>query len=375
MKRVPLLYRKMLSELSLIHLVCVGVFISLIVLGRLLQLGKILVSLNLTILDVGKLMFFLCPFFLFVLLPVGCMLSLFLTFQRMSTDRELIALRSSGISLGNILPPAIFFLLVMTALNFWFSFSGISWGMDRFYQHLISLARTRARLSLKPGVFSSEFKDLTVYLQRVEQKKGQVYNLFIENRRLGKSVVVIGPKGFLSWDPRKKTLYFSVLNGKIYYLDKKAPSVVSFGEYDMKLDLMHAFKHLHVASDEPKFMSWKELNVQLHKNVRKGGKFYTELIEEWHKRIAIPLSCLVLGLFAIPLGWMLEGMKRFYGALLMIGMFLLYYVIFALGRSLVEGGVLCPWIGIWAPNIVFSILTVVAFYMASGEKIRFFVRH
>ncbi len=373
MKRFPLLYKKILSELSLIHVVCIGVFISLIVLGRLLQLGKVLVSLNLSLLDVTKLMFFLCPFFLFIILPVGCMLSLFLTFQRMSTDRELIALRSSGISLRNILPPAIFFLLVMTLLNFWFSFYGLSWGMEKFYDEIISLARTKARLSLRPGIFSSEFKDLTVYVQKVEEKNGEIKNLFIENRKLGKTVVIVGPKGFLTWDPRKKALYFSVLSGKIYYMGTRAPDIVSFGEYDMKLDLMHAFKHLHIDSNEPKFMSWRQLNSQL-KSHKERGTYHIQVVEEWHKRIAIPLSCMVLGLFAIPLGWMLEGMKRFYGALLMLGMFLLYYSVFAFGKSLVEGGVLCPWLGIWAPNILFSIFTLGAFYLASVEKIRYLAR-
>ncbi len=110
-------------EILQVFLITLGVFISIILIGRLIQLGKILMSLNISIVDILYLIFYLSPFFLFVLMPVSGMLALFVTFQRMSTDNELVALRSGGISLYNILPCPIFILLIFTGINFFYLLS------------------------------------------------------------------------------------------------------------------------------------------------------------------------------------------------------------------------------------------------------------
>jgi len=364
----------MFIEIFQIFLLCLAVFISLILLGKLIQMGKVLVSLDLSLVDLGYLIIYLTPFFLFVLIPVCSMLALFLTFQRMSTDQELIALRSGGISLKNILPSPLMFLLGISAINFFISFYGISWGMDNFNSYLIDLAKKKARLSLKPGIFNREIRGFTIYPQRVDEEKGEIKNIFIEQKNVsGKNLIIISPKGYLKWDPENKILYFSIFNGKIYQGIKMQPTVLSFSRYDLKLDLKKVLKNIHIDSNDPKFMSFK--NIKKHiQHISHNNKNYIELVEEMHKRIAIPLSCLILGFFSIPLGWLLEGMKKFYGSVIILFMFFVYYLLFALGKSLVEGGVLHPALGIWTPNVVFLFLTLFVFYIAEKEKIKLSTR-
>jgi len=364
-------------EILQVFFVCLAVFISIILIGRLIQLGKILISLDISLKDIFFLIMYLSPFFLFVLMPVAGMLALFLTFQRMSTDNELVALRSGGVSLYNILPCPVFILLLITGINFYISFYGISWGMNRFNSYLIDLAQKKTKLSIKPGIFNLKLPGFVIYAQNVSQDSEVLTNIFIKQGLDNeKKVIIVAPKGFLKWLSKKKVLYFSILNGKIYEkpFDGQG-SYISFKKYEIKLDLNRILKSLKINTDKPKYMSYYMLQKKISKYSQNKSSYYTELIEEKHKRIAIPISCLILGFLAIPLGWILEGMKKFYGTIIVVIVFFGYYALFALGKSLVEGGVLIPSVGIWTPNILFFVFAILVFYLAEKERIKFSTRN
>lgn len=86
----------MFKELVSIFLLCLGALLSLILIGRGLQLRELFLGLDLGLTDATLLFLYLVPFFMLLVVPVACMLSVFLTFLRMSTDRELVALKAGG---------------------------------------------------------------------------------------------------------------------------------------------------------------------------------------------------------------------------------------------------------------------------------------
>lgn len=374
---VRLLYRKMFLEFFIVFVVCLAVFISIVLTGRLIQLNKIFIALNISFKDIFFLIVYLIPFFCFVLFPVCTMLSLFLTFQRMSTDQELIALRAGGISIKNIMPCPLFFLTIICMLNFYISFHGISWGMENFTTYMYDLVQKKTKMSIKPGIFNTKIPGITIYVQNMDQESNQMKNIFIKQKNIEKNeLMIISPMGILKWDPIDKTIYLQMYNGKIYTLstDITKNTIISFRRYDFKLHLKDVFKSLKLDPNDEKFLSYKRLKEAIEKEKNKSTNRYVELVEEKHKRWALPISCVVLGLFSIPLGWILEGMKKFYGSIIIMIIFFIYYTFFAMGKSLVEGGILDPFIGIWSPNIIFSIITVIIFHLALKEKIKFSIR-
>jgi lipopolysaccharide export system permease protein len=73
---------------------------------------------------------------------------------------------------------------------------------------------------------------------------------------------------------------------------------------------------------------------------------------EFHQRIALPLSCLFLGLVGAPLGTLFRQGNRMTGVTLGLGIFLIYYVVLSAGKGLGENGVVQPIVAIWTPNIL-----------------------
>lgn len=365
------IYRENVRELISIGTMCLAVFVTILLVGKMLRLRELLVNMDLSILDIGSLFVYLAPFFLMLLIPIAGMISTFLTFQRMSGDKELMALRAGGISLPQILPAPCLFLLLCAGSTLWVSLFGVSWGMERFQHTLLDLAQNKAQLSLRPGVFNRDFPGLVVYAQNVDRESGEMAGIFIHDTTQEQSGVnIIAPSGRVATDHAQNKIFFLLNNGRMYRLDQDSMDVLSFSSYRVSLDLNRLLNNVSVDRDEPRYMSWPELHqVMKHpeKWAEKGSEFYRTAQVERHKRLALPVACIVLGLVALPLGWILDELKRQYGAIVIVGVFLAYYAVFSLGISLGQLGLLPAAVGAWGPNALFLILSAVLFKYALYE--------
>jgi lipopolysaccharide export system permease protein len=142
---LKIIHRQIFKEHVYLFLLIGSCLLGLILVGRMLQLRELLLSQNLGVLDILRLFVYLSPFFMLLLTPIACMLSVFLTFLRMAADRELTALKASGVSLYQLLPAPLLFCGACTLFSLYVSLYGVSWGMEQFK---VSLWSSRA---LKPN--------------------------------------------------------------------------------------------------------------------------------------------------------------------------------------------------------------------------------
>ena len=340
--------------------------------GRLLKLRELFLSQDVSIWDLGQLFFYLSPFFVLLLMPIASMLSVFLTYLRMSTDRELVALRAGGLSLWQMLPVTLFFLLMCSAANMAVGIYGVSWGMDNFRATILDMAKTRTQLVLQPGVFNQDFPGLTIFARQVERNTGELSTVFVEDTSQGQGTIAIAaPQGRLTTDTEKREVVFSLQNGRLYRHHEDSASVLGFGEYRIALDLQKIISGVELEDKRPKEMAWNRLweyHQQPDLAQTRDATFDRKVDLELHKRIALPLACLALGLFALPLAVLFEGLKRHLGFLVSLGLFLIYYTLFSIGKSLGETGDLHPAAGIWAPNVLFLCLGGLLFHLAAQER-------
>ena len=89
---------------------------------------------------------------------------------------------------------------------------------------------------------------------------------------------------------------------------------------------------------------------------------------EYHSRLALPFSCLVFTLLAMPLGIQNRRSGKAAGFSLSIGVLLLYYLALSAFRTLGERLILAPALACWAPNLVFLMLGVYLFYKTAAEE-------
>jgi lipopolysaccharide export system permease protein len=368
--RPPLLQRELFREMLLISGICLGAFLCLILLGRLLQLRDLFMAQGVTLFDLLKLFVYLGPMFLILLIPVSCMLGLFLTFLRMGADRELISLRAGGISFWPLLPAPVLLCLCGTALTLWVSLSGISWGMDNFRRTVVEMARNKTSVTIQAGVFNTSFPGLTVYATQADPGSGQLQDVFVlDASRSESSATIVAPRGLIDSDAEQGQVFVLLEDGHVYRRQGDELSVISFDRYLLSLDMTRLLGGFELKDKAPKEMSWTDL-----RELAAGGfadrsdHFRRRVLIETHKRFSLPAACMVLGLFALPLAFFFQGMKRQFGLLVCLGAFFLYYVLLSAGMSLAEGGVVSAALALWAPNAVFLLAAAGGMWLVVGER-------
>lgn len=90
---------------------------------------------------------------------------------------------------------------------------------------------------------------------------------------------------------------------------------------------------------------------------------------EIHKKYAIPVSCLVFVLIGAPLGIMARRGTFGTAASLSLGFFLLYWICLIGGERLGDRGIIEPWLGMWAANIVLGLLGVYLTFRSARENL------
>jgi lipopolysaccharide export system permease protein len=370
---VRILQRQIFKELVTIFGVCLGAVLVVLLVGRLLQMREIVMGQEISVLDLGRLFVFLSPFFMSLLIPVSCMLAIFLTFLRMGTDRELIALRAGGLGVYRFLPgPLVFSLLGVVCCGV-MTLYGISWGMDHFRETVYELARTKATLRLQPGVFNSDFSGLTIFALRVDPRTGEMERVFVEDATdRDFKTTIVAPKGKITTDPDQGEMFFQLSDGTIYRHTEEEIDEIGFSTYQIRMDLSKLLGSVDGLGDKRiKSLSLQEIRTRLatlDHGAANDLQKWRDLKAELYKRYALPVACLVLGLFAIPLAFLFQGMNRQYGLVLVLGFFMLYYSLFSLGMVMAETGDLGPGIAMWMPNVIFALLTIGGFILVAREK-------
>ena len=359
---MKILHRQIIKEVGTIFLVTLASMLSLIVIGRMIDLKDIFVGQNIQILYVIKSFFYLGPSFLSMVIPIACMLSIFLCFLRMSSDRELTALQTSGISIRSLVLSPLLFSLGAMGFTLYVTLHLTSWGIDNFRETAVEMVREQTEVSMQPGVFHRMIPDMAIYVHNRDPGTSELREVFIFDETVPEApLTIVAPTGRMLSDKEEGMLYFILDEGRIYRQDQEEHSLVSFGEYRLRLDLFSLLGDAGLRDKFPWEMSWEEL--QAYKNeAEPDSQQYRQAVLEEHKRFALPLACLILGFFAVPLSLTLQGLGRNWGLLLAMSCFLAYYSMFTAVNGLGEAGALNVYLAMWLPNLFFLIPALAGFY-------------
>ncbi len=114
--------RYIASELLAPFLFGVGAFSSVgVAVGILFDLVRKIVETGLPIAIASQVFLLNLPAFIVLAFPMSTLLSALMTYSRLASDSELIALRSSGVSIYRLVLPAVVLSFVVTGITFFFN--------------------------------------------------------------------------------------------------------------------------------------------------------------------------------------------------------------------------------------------------------------
>ena len=329
-------------------------FTFVFLMAKILDITKMIVNYKISISSVFLLLFYSIPHFLEFVIPLSIMMSILLTFLRLSADNEIVALKAGGFSIYRLLPPVMLFCLLGFLLTGFMSIYGVPWGRLSFKDLTLEVVSSNAKIGLKERTFNDSFKDVMLYMNKIDLKSKILINVFIEDKR-NKNIVstVVAPRGNIFNRPDRPSFHLRLYDGSINQVDinNQATHSIKFDTYDINLDLEKTISAAKGRSKDEKEMNLVELRQYIQTFSKKDVRYFTALTE-FHKKISIAFACFALGILAVPLGIQSHSAKRSFGLGLGLFFFLLYYLMLSAGWVFGETGVYPPVIGMWLPNVV-----------------------
>ncbi|MBP1714373.1 MAG: permease YjgP/YjgQ family protein [Deltaproteobacteria bacterium] len=371
------LYWYLLKELFPSFFLGLVGFTFVLLTGRILQLTELFVNKGIPFSHLVKLIYYLLPSFLVLTIPMATLLSVLTTFNRLSSDNEVTALKASGVSLYQMTPPvAVLALLAFSATALLATYAQPR-AKHASRSLLYEIASTKAHAGVKERVFNDDFEGLVLYVEKVLPNAYQWEHVFIsDSRNASETVTIVAPEGDVLSDPLTMTVTLRLKNGAIHKLGQKPDSYqkIDFNAYDLRLDLKAAWREKPDSPKHPADMSLQELS----RAIRLLRAQNADTKQHWvkvHEKFSIPFACLVFGLIAVPLGVQARSSRagKSMGFAWSLGVLLVYYLMTNLGTSLAERGIVLLELGMWVPNALLLALGLYLLVKAARESPVFFI--
>ena len=301
---------------------------------------------------------------------MAMLLAILVAFGRLSADSEVTALRSSGVSLYQLVPPVAMFVAIVTVATGALAWYGRPLGNRALRTAMWDIARTRATAGLKPQIFNDDFPGLIIYAEQIDATTDQLEHVLIaDDRDPQQQNTVFAQAGYMISDVERETVTLRLLDGTIHTTDATAGASyqTEFRSYDVNLDLRASLADARGRSDDPKELTIDQLSSAIAAK-RADGKPATSELVEYHRKFAIPFACVVFGLIAMPLGIQPARAVRSRGFAVSLVIIFSYYILLSMGQGYAEQGRVPPAVGLWLPNVVLGTLGLVLFRRAAREQ-------
>jgi lipopolysaccharide export system permease protein len=367
---VPTINRYIFREILVPFGLGLATFTLILLVARILKLVEMVVNRGVPALQVLKLFSYILPAFLEVTVPMALLLGVLVAFGRLSSDSEIIALKTSGISLYQLLRPVASFAILVYVIALGLSFYARPWGNSLLHSSLYEIAKSRASAGIKEKVFNDEFAGLVLYVDHIEPPGNTLRGILISDARDStQRNTIFASVGFLVPNERLHVLTLRLLDGSIhaFYPNDRSYHRTDFGVYDITLDLNTALANLRPREKDPSELTSAELRRSIKAKSLAGQPAFAEMVE-WHRRFSIPFACLAFAIIGIPLGIQPTRAVRSRGFMLSLALIFVYYLLLTLGESLGERAVLPAGLAMWLPNILLTLLAIVLFGRAAHES-------
>ncbi len=365
-----ILYKYIFNEIWPTFVVSLVVCVFIVLATRMLSITELIVSKGVNVSLVARMILYLMPDLISFALPAATLMSVLLAFVRLGIDSELIALKSAGISLYQLLPPVIVISLVGFLFALWLGVVGVPWGNRSFKDLLFQIAENKADLGIRERLFSEPFDKLIFYVNSFSRKDRIIRDIFVvDNRDPKVTSTIIAKAGKILLHPKEKIITLHFIDGTIFLVEKdlKSARTIRFKSYDLNIGLKDMMAALSSRKKAPKEMSIQELTEELGRLEKNSSKWNLVMIKLLEK-VSLPVGVFLMALIGMPLGARIRSRGRSKGIGLSLVVFLVYYFCFAGMKNLCEANIISPLIGVWLPDLFLLALGLWLLKRVANEK-------
>ncbi len=376
------------------------IYAFVLLMNQVFLLSELFIAKGVALRVVAQIFLYLVPSVLAFAVPMAVLMGILAGMSRLSTDSEVIAFKSLGISNQRLLRPVLVF-----AFGGWLVTSCLSLYLAPRFNHrwVVTLTRSvlaKVQFKINPREFNESIPDVVLFIQDITQEN-RWKNIFVHLARPGEEPrAVFARTGRLNFFPEIKRATLELADGSIHSVPPGSPerySITFFDRVEEEINVETLFaqfssekrvrekdigellaevekirgRRLEIERDKTKLDTFpqaaaearrKDIDFRLWQNDREWRSHWVEI----HKKFALPFVCFIFVLLGIPLGVSTKKGGRTSGFTISLGIILVYYILITAGEKLAMDGLILPFLGMWGPNLIF--LAAAAYLFARSSK-------
>lgn len=340
--------------------------------------------------------------------PMAVLVATLMAFGRLSADGEISAMQALGIGVFRVVLPVFFSGAALALGLVVFNDRVLPEFNYRARMLMGDIQRKRPTVALedRSGVFIQDFANYRILIGDIDRRTSILKDVLIYRYEAGGYPVSIAAEtGQVRIDSESDEALVTLENGEWHRVDKEDPDVYIRARFQKKnLRLGEAGRQLirtmsHYRTDREMGLGAMMERVDAHQReasalqaeaadsagaalkrllfepsterrpvgivadlarksrtdaairhhkLRQADRYRVEI----HKKLSIPVACIVFVVIGAPLGIRVRGSSPAVGAGISIGFFLLWWLCLISGETLADRGYVSPWVAMWSPNFL-----------------------
>ncbi|AFZ54908.1 LptF/LptG family permease [Cyanobacterium aponinum AL20118] len=360
--KISVMDRYVTVELLLPFLFGIGLFTSLgLSIGTLFELIRKVTESGLLLSVAFKILFLRMPGFIALAFPMSLLLATLMAYSRLSSDSEIIALRSVGVNIYRLVIPAVILSLCVTGMTFFIN-DVVTPSANREATLTMQRALNRVRPTFKDrNILYPEYKTVQYddgsrhsVLERLfyaQEFNGEEMKdlTILDLSREGLNQILTAKTA--TWNIGDNVWDF--FNGTIYLIspDGAYRNIVRFEH--QQLALSRAPLDLAQRPPNPDEMSISQAREYLEVvKLQADEKEIRKMMVRIQGKISLPFVCVVFGLIGSALGLRPQNTNKATSFGICVGLIFSYYLLSFVSESMGIWGILTPLMAAWLPNLL-----------------------
>jgi lipopolysaccharide export system permease protein len=367
-RAVTLIHNYIYKEIILLTGAIIGVLTFLLVAVNMFKAVEMIMYTDLPMWITAKLVFLAMPLTLTLTIPTGLLAAVLIVFGRMSSDRELLALKASGIGLLPVVIPVIFIAVFLSAIDYWLVAYVVPECQKEFNNMKHEILTNNPLDLFSPEVADDKIPGWRIYFS--SKTGSELDDVFLwqlsDDGRLEASLRA--DRAIVSLDLEHTQLVMTLINERqeVYPTNGDAMKVhpgAGGDQMPVTVSLNSFYEHVQ------RRLAWMTLpeieDVIIAMQTAPTGEQASPYLTELQARISFSVAAFTFIVVGIPLAIQTQRRETAWGAffaLLIVGFWLFLGQV---GHALKGYAALYPELIIWAPNFLFQAIGFWLFYRAN----------
>ncbi len=292
------------------------------------------------------------PQILIYTVPISFLIGTLVGFSRLSSDSEVVALRSGGVSLTQMAWPVLKVAAGVGLLTSILTFVLFPMGNSRFQEIRAELGARPLKSEIKSRVFYEDIPDKILYDEEQVLQTSAWKGVFLaDTSQQSEKRIILARSGeiVISSDNQRVQLNFD--GGLSYEIDPSQPDKYRWSSFET-LEVPVSVRGRANGLQRPIRPREKPLS-ELRRDIGFGtpeARRYA--LAELNRRVALPVAALLFGVLGVVLGTRHHRSGRAYGIVASLSIAFSYYALLEAGVQAAEDEVVPVIVGLWGPNLL-----------------------